>query len=54
MGLHLASLQFGWGVDLGLSHTVALVVMGVLYLVNTAAFIVEYLGYRRAMQQGYR
>jgi hypothetical protein len=54
VSLHLASLQLGWEVDLGLGHTVALVVMGVLYLVNTAAFIVEYLGYRRAVQKGYQ
>ena len=50
-GLDALANYFGWGIGLGLGLGVDLVVLTALYIVNTAAFIVELSSYNRRMRE---
>ena len=49
VGLDTLSHLYGWGIGVGLSLDTDLVVLAVLYLVNTISVIVEFWSYRRRM-----
>ncbi|MBS3967419.1 MAG: hypothetical protein KGZ60_09225 [Truepera sp.] len=51
VGLDLLANLFGWGFDLGLTQFWSLIVLGVIYLLNLIAFIIEFASYRRRMAQ---
>ena len=47
---HLLSRYLGWNYDLGFAPVTAWIVLGVIYVVNTVAFGVEFLAYRRRLK----
>ncbi len=50
-GLDALASYFAWGFGLNLGFTIDLVVLGLLYVVNTVAFVVEFGSYNRRMNE---
>lgn len=49
VGLDVLSGFLGWGLDIGLSLNWGLIVLGLIYLINTIAFFIELVSYRKRM-----
>ena len=50
LGLDVVSQWANWGIDLGFSARTDYIALGVIYVVNLIAFIIEYGSYRRRMR----
>jgi outer membrane biosynthesis protein TonB len=50
VGLDVISDLLGWGLDIGINLRTGYIILGVIYLVNLVAFIIEYNSYLRRMK----
>lgn len=50
VGLDVLSGLLGWGLDIGIGLNTGYIILGVIYLINLIAFIVEYNSYLRRMK----